>query len=604
MQESSRRLPAGPLASVSVLAALYLVLLGTNWRRGVRPLIDFGREVYTAWRLSAGDLLYRDVASLFGPLAPYVDATAFAVFGGPSLSVMFAVNALLIAVATGIVYTFLFRTSGHMEAFFGALTFLGVFAFGPYGSGNYTFLAPYSRAAVWGVVLGMASVACLERWLARRGGRGSALAAGLLAGATLLTKPEVALAVVGTAFLAPATAWWARIDGWKRVRRGATWLLVGIAAPAAAAFSAFWIVDSASLGLEALVAPFRPVFSGSPLSMAFYQSWLGLSDPVARLSEIVGAALALGAGLLAVGFLERALPATSGGRSLLVQLLILLSTGFAVVLLGLSDEALVRAVPRATPVLLLAGLVWSVRTLRRSEVDGDRRRVAALSVWLVFSLLLFLKLGLRPRFHHYGFYLAAPGAVALAVVLGKLAPRWVGRLAGSGRFARRAGLGLLAALALASTALNVRSDLHSDRVRLGSGGDAVWAEGDGTRWVEKTLEHVKASTPPEGTLAVLPEGASLNYWSRRVNPTPFVSFMPPELAYYGPDRMLRALKTSPPDAVVLWNRDLEEYGADRFGASPATGSTVLRFVRRHYTSVATIPASGEQIVFEVLTRTR
>lgn len=600
-QNADRRLPARTRLAGSSVAAVYLLLLGTSWRRGVHPMVDFGREAYTAWRLSAGDLLYRDVASLFGPLAPYVDAAAFAVFG-PSLTMMFAVTALLTAAALAVIYGFLSRTSGDLAAFLGSLLFLGVFAFGLYGSSNYSFLAPYSRAAVWGVVLGMAAVACLERWIAGHGHRGWALGAGLCIGATFLTKPEIAVAVAGAALLATAVA---RRTGNRRARRSIPWLLLGTAAPLAATFVAFWIADSARLGLEALAAPYRPVFSEGLLSIEFYRSWLGLSEPLVMLTGILRSALLLGGGLLGLGLLDRWLPAPSGWRTRFLRLLVLVGLGGGLLFLSLGDDLILGVVPRATPVLLSAGLAGCVLDLSR-QLSDDRRpgrpRLAALAVWLTFSLLLYLKLGLRPRFAHYGFYLAAPGGVALAVLMVDLIPRWTERIAGSSHLVRLAGFGLMAAVALHSAAGVVAKRAGGDGVRIRSGPDALWAEGGPAPWIEPVLERVSASSPPGGTLAVLPEGASLNYWSRRVNPTPFVSFLPPELAAYGVGRMLRALEADPPDIIVLWNRHFEEYGADRFGASPATGSAILRFVRRNYEPVATIPADGTETVFEVLER--
>lgn len=564
--------------------------------------MDFGREVYTAWRLSAGELLYRDVASLFGPLAPYADAAAFTVIG-PSLDTMLGLNALLIAAAVGIVYTFLSRISHRLVALVGSLTFMGVFAFGLLGSPNYNFLTPYSRAAVWGVVLGMAAVTCLERWLVRPADRKWALGAGLFAGATLLTKPEVAFAVVGSVTLASGLARMFRSVERRSVRAGLASLLAGMALPLVLTFLAFWIAGSASLGLEALIAPYRPLFSEDPLSMTFYQHWLGLSEPLQRTGGILGATALLVGVFVGLGLVDRPLSTRSGRWTRSIRLLVLLGLVVCATLLSVGDDLLLRVVPSATPVLLLGALVWFTRSVLRSAPGIDQPRTVAFAVWLTFSLLLFLKLGLRPRFSHYGFYLAAPGGVALAVILVELVPKWTGHLVGASRLSRLGGIALLGALALASAAAGVTRNARAERVQVGSGADALLPESELAPGIERVLSHLKESTAPDATLAVLPEGATLNYWSRRINPTPFVSFMPPELAFYGAERMSTVLETARPDVIVLWNRSLSEYGAERFGASPATGSAILRFVRRNYESVATIPADREQNVFEILTRT-
>ena len=49
---------------------VFAALLWWSWRRWPDPLVDFGRELYVPWRINAGQVLYRDLASLFGPLSP------------------------------------------------------------------------------------------------------------------------------------------------------------------------------------------------------------------------------------------------------------------------------------------------------------------------------------------------------------------------------------------------------------------------------------------------------------------------------------------------------------------------------------------------------
>ncbi len=48
---------------------------------GQTHLIDFGRELYVPWQIRQGRVLYRDIASLFGPLSSYVNASWFRLFG-------------------------------------------------------------------------------------------------------------------------------------------------------------------------------------------------------------------------------------------------------------------------------------------------------------------------------------------------------------------------------------------------------------------------------------------------------------------------------------------------------------------------------------------
>ena len=52
-----------------------------SWRTWPDPLIDYGQQLYVSWRLAEGDALYRDVAYLYGPLSPWINAALFRLFG-------------------------------------------------------------------------------------------------------------------------------------------------------------------------------------------------------------------------------------------------------------------------------------------------------------------------------------------------------------------------------------------------------------------------------------------------------------------------------------------------------------------------------------------
>jgi hypothetical protein len=141
-------------------------------------------------------------------------------------------------------------------------------------------------------------------------------------------------------------------------------------------------------------------------------------------------------------------------------------------------------------------------------------------------------------------------------------------------------LGLLGATALA----------HLEKTRgfqalkthaLGAGGDLLWVGGRG-RLMAEALAQIEGSLPHGATLLVLPEGVMLNYLARRRNPTPFPSFMPPEVEIFGEPAIVSALEFDPPDLIVLIDRNLREYGIRRWGVDH---SAVLRnWIARRYRS--------------------
>jgi hypothetical protein len=69
-----------------------------------------------------------------------------------------------------------------------------------------------------------------------------------------------------------------------------------------------------------------------------------------------------------------------------------------------------------------------------------------------------------------------------------------------------------------------------------------------------------------GTLAVMPEGLTINYLTRTTTPLSFHTFTPPETADPAvEDRILREIEAHPPDRVALVARDVREYGSRGFG---------------------------------------
>jgi hypothetical protein len=85
---------------------------------------------------------------------------------------------------------------------------------------------------------------------------------------------------------------------------------------------------------------------------------------------------------------------------------------------------------------------------------------------------------------------------------------------------------------------------------------------------------------PDETLGVLPEGVMLNYLTRRASPTKYITWMPPELYFFGEANMLAALQAAPPDWVLVAPRDFKEYGLPPFGEG--YGDAIARWITRNY----------------------
>jgi hypothetical protein len=213
-----------------------------------------------------------------------------------------------------------------------------------------------------------------------------------------------------------------------------------------------------------------------------------------------------------------------------------------------------------------------------------------LVMWSTFSFVLLGKMVLNARIAHYGFYLAMPATLDLAVALVWVVPRWLRNGAGRGAIFRTAATLLL--VAGVAVYLGTSEGIYRMKtLRVGSGGDAMFALDAAADWrgaaVIDALRAV-AATPRNATVAAFPEGVMINYLSRRENPTPYIGLTLPEIIAVGEGVMLRAFEMTPPDYVLLVHKDTAEYGAPLFGTDPRYGQAIMDWVRRRYTAVEVI----------------
>ena len=170
-------------------ALLLLALTAMTWRGWASPIVDYGRELYAAWRIGQGDVLYRDIAWFNGPLSAWWNGFWFARLGAHSL-VLVCVNLVLIALGAALIARLLTRAFDRTAAAVGVPIFLIMFALAhPLGIGNYNFVAPYSHELVHGALLGLALLVVGDNWV-RSSKLAWAACLGLLLGAAFLTKPE------------------------------------------------------------------------------------------------------------------------------------------------------------------------------------------------------------------------------------------------------------------------------------------------------------------------------------------------------------------------------------------------------------------------------
>ena len=583
MTEPSRFRGAPRWAGPAALALLFAGLLAWSWRKWADVHIDFGAELYIAWQLAEGQSLYTDIAYRHGPLSHHANALLFAVFG-VSIRTLVIANLAVLAGICAMVWRLLARACDRFTANAAVGVLLSVFGFGQHaGIGNFNYVTPYLHAQTHGLALSLLMLVALDR-AAGSGRRAPLVLAGACLGAVFLTKAELFVPAVGMA----AAALLARASGaWGAAGRGggdAAAFATGALAPVAGFAALLLGRMPADIALRGLLGNFAHL--GGTFADPFYRRGAGLDD-VAGNAGLVGLALAgiaVGATLL-VGA-DRATRAWPRRRNLGAPVALVVGAGLAAAWAQVPWLQLARALPVVSlaAAIALAGIV-----LRRDAAPDRRRQRLPVFLLAVYAALLLAKLGLAARFHHYGFVLALPATLLLVAAGTHALPAALRARGGGGEVARW----LVAGIALAacvSTLAHSQRYYAGKRLEVGPGADAILAEVPAVnprgQRIADTLAFLAARMRLGDTLVVMPEGALINYWLRKRNPTPFTLFVPTEIRTFGEAAMLAALEAHPPDYVVLAHRLSRESGVGPFGRDPGNGLRLRRWVDAHYREIA------------------
>jgi hypothetical protein len=216
-------------------------------------------------------------------------------------------------------------------------------------------------------------------------------------------------------------------------------------------------------------------------------------------------------------------------------------TGIAIIIVALLLTG--HSFFRAWAVLQWIALGWALL----------RDRESPLVVFAAFSVACTLRIPLNVSPTWYGVILTVPTIALAAYTLFCYLPR----------------RNVMALLWLAPFVVSASSDLWQQHVRYAQTRYAIVTprgtfydtNADRARILTSAIHAVQG-----GTLAVIPEGITINYLAGVPTTLSFHTFTPVEVdAPQVEDALLRELTMHPPDHVLMVSRDLREYGARAFG---------------------------------------
>jgi hypothetical protein len=584
------------LLGFTVIALTYALGAWLTWRKWADVLVDFGIQLYLPWRISAGDVLYRDVMHLAGgPLSQYYHALLFKLFGVSYLTVIISNLAIGFGLLL-LVYRFFLACSDLWTATTIGLGIVLVFAFNQFSNiGNYNFISPYSHEVWHGTALSLLSVTLLSKWLVEPRRR-FALGAGFCAGLVFMTKPDVFAALMiafGAAFVLAGSRWGVKIAS-KRI----LWLLPAGILPVSGFFLYFLQFQDWRASIRSVAFAWVPVLGSSVSKEPFYKWCMGLDVPGFHTRAMLiqfGIVCAVVA-ICAIWF----------RRDINTSTRRLATVGLVATLIALASSVDWVDCGRSLPLLVLAlcTFLWMqhrahtnqpepgvVCDLPPKHLDSTGLSLAFPILWAVHSLGLLAKLGFYSRIWHYGFILAMPAFVAAIYLLLWALPSALKNY-GFRVNLFRATIWLL--LMTGFLRLFVQSQLvYRDKtVSVGQGHDVIIAFSEKTNpagpELQSALEWMAKNVPEHATLAVLPEGAIVNYLARRHNPTRYLAWDPAQIAGFGQDNMTADFLSKSPDYIMLVHRDSFDYGVKFFGQEEKFGLKLMQWIEANYEPVCLI----------------
>ncbi len=600
------------------VAALFIFMLEKSWLRWPDPLIDFPKNLYIAWRVSVGDRLYDEIHNWYGPLSNLIEGAGFRVFG-VGLDTMVWMNVAL-TVAVLLLLRGIFGTIGsRLMKWLASVVFLGVFAFGHYlPVGNYNFITPYASQAtysfaglslcLWGLLRHLHSNR--RRWL---------VVAGLGVAVAYLDKPECLLAAGGAmtvyvlmgaihqARMNPVKSDWRGAGAWAQ--RSAAWLAAGFGSLWLPVFVYFWA--RGGLAYAFLATDYVPytVFSGTyrraTLDAPVVQGFFGFDHPWENFAGQVmaGGWLVVVSAVLVLATRNwmRVRPYRAAWWSLL---LVVLATGLIGGWLAWRADFVVGIGHALVFPVLLATLAVGVSSLRSAWSNRPEfARLLGLAVVGVAASLMLVRMILNGRISHYGFYMMPLAALFWGQLIMVEAAHWTAR--------GRPSNGLLpvvfSGLIVLGTGWLVRGNLSvyaTKNYAVGEGRDRFYTFSadsfSGGHLVNLMVQMVKEQAAHARTLTVFPEGIAVNYHLRVPTALAELEFNPSALSYVGPAQVLQELRDHVPEAVLLYSRDLTEYGFQEFGDHPASGGDLVQWLKENYFVAEMVePGTGADLDHDV-----
>ncbi len=544
-----------------ILTLLGAVLLRMSWQKWTNIIWDYGRELYTPWRITGGQVLYKDIASLFGPFPPYWNALLFKIFG-VSIMTLVLFNILLVIGITALIYKFFSYTTDKRIALFTSAAFLSLFAFeqNNLDQGIFAYICPYSYSVTYAVFF---SLWAIDLFAAhhRMGTDARVEAIGALIGLTALCRFEIFIFLglsVALGFISKGI-----IEHWslRRSLKAGALALGGFCVPVGIAYLYF----STQLPLSQVWSNILG-FNGrwlEILKLHYYQFMTGLDRPWHNF--IIMLATAACYGLVIIAFKCLCIGTDrlkKSGKRLIGAIFVLLGlaglTRVGLWILYFPYDAIFKGLP--VVVMLMVGYLTFFLWRHRQD-ETKVRRILPLWVMALWGLLMLTKVFLNVKLNSVGFVYAMPAVMLFIVLFHGFVPQYFERVYPRSYFVQTLASVLVVLIFIAGLKLTTHV-YRSRHFHIRAGSDIMICEelsGPEIEEIAAFLKNADKIMGKDANFVAFPQGVMLNFLTKRTTPLPYIIFQSAELIRFGEQAMLRSFKEHKPDYVILSNEGIFPY---------------------------------------------
>jgi 4-amino-4-deoxy-L-arabinose transferase-like glycosyltransferase len=554
------------------LAVLFSALLAASWQRWTHPIVDHGREMNLPARLLAGEQLYADVQSFYGPFAPYFNAFLYRVFG-VHLTVLHASG---IACATLILFLIYMLARQLMTVWEGALTaslVLVMCAFKPSDS----YVQPYAYAALYGLVFALGALVSAVRYAQ---GRGSwwLWGAGTGTGLALISKPEMAAAPLAASVVA-------LLLGGLSMRRRRWREAAFFAVPVIAVGGSVYGFVLGRVPWHLLMKDLDILFTNVPPQLIYFNHNLNglLEWPQSFWYALTGLGI-LGISAGAIALLGALLSRRDGrvsrnvaGRALGVAALGLVCWGGVILVFRVHATATPLTAASIVLVLVISALGW--RGSRRRESLLLRQRLLLMTA--VFSSLLIVRffLNVIPNVPYAPFFLP-PLLVVYCYLLFRVWPAYVAPPGVTRESVRHVAMSCVALLVLGIAITSGHSFRTRNTYRINTVRGSFLTDPRVGQPLAAAIRFVQQRTRPGDEVLTLPQGTSINFLADRRYPWREELVLPGVLAGATEAEVIRRLDAQRVPLILVVNLLTPEYRDRAFGED--YNRDLMRWIREHY----------------------